>query len=125
MLGFVLFPLASVIAPVVQLGEGVTARTVVYLLFALASLVIAVVGAYLWGQGDVAAAFVAFEVALLIQLLVVQFFQLLDAQFFGYLPALFNLAMLGLCRALSTQQADPGRGGGEPVIPVGADGSEG
>lgn len=124
-LGFVLFPLVSVIAPAVQLSHERSARSVVYLVFALASLVIAVVGAYLWDRKEFGPAFVAFEVALLIQLLVVQFFQLLDAQFLGYLPALFNLAMLGLCRALSTQQSDPGRSRGEPVISVGGDGPEG
>ena len=116
---FVLFPLASVVSPALQVVEEQTTDNAVYLIFAVASVTVAVIGAWLWRGDDQAAAFVAFEVSLLLQLLVVQFFQLLDAQFLGYLPAVLNLALLGLCRALRAQQADPGRQAGEPVIPVG------
>jgi len=116
---FLAFAIVSVIAPAVQLSDERSVRNVVYLGFAVASVGVAVAAFVLWHAGQHDGALRGFEGALLIQLLVVQFFQLLDAQFAGYLPVLVNLALLGLCRALRAQRADPGRGDGEPLIPVG------
>jgi hypothetical protein len=89
------------------------------------SVVVALVALWLWHRGRLARSLVTFEAALLVQLLVVQFFQLLDAHFIGYLPVLVNLALLGLCRALRAQQADPGRAAGDPAIPVGEEPAQG
>lgn len=115
---FAILPVLSLVAPAVQLSEERSVRNVVYLGFAVASVVIVLVGVLRWRAGRHDSSLRAFEVALLIQLLVVQFFQLLDAQFAGYLPVLVNLALLGLCRALRAQRADPHRDG-DPFIPVG------
>lgn len=101
---FAILPVFSLVAPAVQLAEERSVRNVVYLGFAVASVVVVVVGVVVWRTGDHQRALRIFEIALLIQLLVVQFFQLLDAQFLGYLPVLVNLALLGLCRALRTQR---------------------
>lgn len=102
---FVGFALLALIAPALAFADEQSVRNVVYLGFAVVSAVIVLVAAWVDWRGRRAAALAAFEVALLIQLLVVQFFQLLDAQFIGYLPVLVNLALLGLCRALRSQEA--------------------
>ena len=62
-----------------------------------------------------------FEIALLAELFVVQFFRLLDQEFAGYLLVFLNLALLGLCRALPFEHRNPRRTDAEPVIPVGDD----
>jgi hypothetical protein len=118
---FAIFALLSLVAPAVQLSEEQSVRNVVYLGFAVASVVVALTATVLWRADRHDTSLRAFEVALLIQLLVVQFFQLLDAHFVGYFPVLVNLALLGLCRALRSQRADPHRGEGDPVIPVGGE----
>ena len=54
-----------------------------------------------------------FEGALLLDLLVVQFFQLLEAQFVGYVAVLLNVALIGLARALAASLP-------APVAPLGS-----
>ena len=58
------------------------------------------------------------EGALLLDLLVVQFFQLLDAQFLGYLAVLANLGLIGLARALRVQLAEQASTSSQPGAPV-------
>ncbi|GAA1146742.1 hypothetical protein [Ornithinicoccus hortensis] len=123
---FVAFALFSLVAPTWAFAGAPTVRNTVYLGSAVASAVVALVGLWLWRRDRVGPALTAFEAALLLQLLVVQFFQLLDAQFIGYLPVLVNLALLGLARAVRTFHQDPRRAEGEPVVPLeGDDGAEG
>jgi hypothetical protein len=105
---FAILPILSLVAPALQFADDRSVRNVVYLGFAVASVVVVFVALFVWRTGDRQRALWIFEVALLIQLLVVQFFQLLDAQFLGYLPVLVNLGLLGLCRGLRTQKHEPG-----------------
>ena len=62
-----------------------------------------------------------FEIALLAELFVVQFFRLLDQEFAGYLLVFLNLALLGVCRGLLFEHRNPRQTDAEPVIPVGQD----
>jgi hypothetical protein len=94
---------------------------VIYGLFSVASAALAVVATVRWVRGDRERALRMFEIALLAELFVVQFFRLLDQEFAGYLLVFVNLALLGLCRGLLFEHRNPRRGDAEPVIPVGAE----
>lgn len=116
---FCLFIVASAVGPVVGLFDGVRGREVVYAIFSLASVVVAGVALWTWRSGRRERALQLFEIALLAQLFIVQFFRLLEEQFDGYLLVFVNLALLGLCRALIFEQRDPRRSDAEPALPVG------
>ena len=107
---FVLFLAGSVVHPVWLVLSDPSLRNLVYLGFAAAALLIAFLALGTWVRGRRTDALRVFEVALLLDLLVVQFFQLLDAQFIGYLAVLVNLGMIGLARALRVQLAEQASG---------------
>ncbi|WP_153398913.1 hypothetical protein [Ornithinicoccus halotolerans] len=117
---FVLFVLGSAVHPAWLAVTEPAVRNGVYLAFALAAVGAALVATVRWlVGGSRGLALWLFEVALLVDLLVVQFFALLDAQFLGYLPVFANLGLIGLARALRSRHGDPDRGDGGPVAAVG------
>jgi hypothetical protein len=118
---FALFVLGSVARPLVRLSRAVGPGNAVYAAASLLALVLAGVATALWVRGQRARALRLFEIALLAELFVVQFFRLLDEEFAGFLLVFVNLALLGLCRALRFQLRHPTGRGGDPVIPVGED----
>jgi len=103
---FVLFVAGSVGRPAWLAVTEPSARNVMYLGFASVALVVALIALGSWVAGRRSDAVRAFEISLLLDLLVVQFFHLLDAQFLGYLAVLANLALIGLARALRVQLAE-------------------
>jgi hypothetical protein len=116
---FVAFALASAGRPLVLMVREREVGDVVYAAFALSAVALCVVATAWWVRRRRAAALRLFEIALLAELFVVQFFRLLDEEFAGYLLVFVNLALLGMCRALAYQQSHPRRPEGEPAIPVG------
>lgn len=118
---FTLFVLASVPDPVAGLASGVGLRSVLYAVVTAATVAGAAAALVLWARGQGARSLRFFEVVLLAQLLVVQFFRLLEDQFAGYLSVFVNLALIGLCRAVIYQQRRPPEPAQSPVIPVGDD----
>jgi hypothetical protein len=100
---FVLFLAGSLVHPVWLILTEPSVRNLVYLGFAASAVLIGLLGLGTWVRGRRTEALRLFEGALLLDLLVVQFFQLLDAQFLGYLAVLVNLALIGLARALRVQ----------------------
>lgn len=117
----VVFVVASMGRPLVLLSRAPSAGDVVYALFSVASAVLALAATVWWARGARERALRMFEIALLAELFVVQFFRLLDQEFAGYLLVFINLALLGLCRGLLFEHRNPRRTDAEPVIPVGAD----
>ena len=115
------FVVASMVRPLVLLDSGPTPSDVVYALFSVASAALAVVATLRWVHGDREHALRMFEIALLAELFVVQFFRLLDQEFAGYLLVFTNLALLGLCRGLLFEHRNPRQTDADPVIPVGED----
>jgi hypothetical protein len=103
---FVLFLGGSLVHPAWLVLTDPTLRHLMYLGFAASALLIGVLALGTWLRRRRTEALRVFEGALLLDLLVVQFFQLLDAQFLGYLAVLGNLAMIGLARALRVQLAE-------------------
>jgi hypothetical protein len=81
-------------------------RHLFYFGFAAVGVVIALVALANWVGGRREEALRAFEIALLLDLLVVQFFQLLEAQFIGYLAVMVNLGLIGLARALRALESE-------------------
>jgi hypothetical protein len=120
-IGFAVFVLASVGRPLVLLTREPTGGDLVYAAFSLASLAIAAMALWHWFRERRSRALRLFEIALLAQLFVVQFFRLLDQEFAGYLLVFVNLALLGLCRALAFEHRHPRHSAAEPAIPVGED----
>ena len=120
-IGFAVFVLGSVGRPLLLLTRGPAAGDVVYAAFSLASLALVVVALGHWFGERRSRALRLFEIALLAQLFVVQFFRLLDQEFAGYLLVFVNLALLGLCRALAFEHRHPRHSDAEPAIPVGED----
>ena len=74
-----------------------------------------------WLRGQRPRALQLFEAALLVQLLVVQFFRLLEVEFSGFATVFVDLALLGVCRALAFEQRQPSRSPAAPAIEVGRD----
>ncbi|HET6667757.1 MAG TPA: hypothetical protein VFG98_10800, partial [Intrasporangium sp.] len=72
-----------------------------------------------WRADDREGSLQLFEIALLAQLFIVQFFRLLEEEFGGYLLVFVNLALLGLCRALRYEDRTPRRSDADPALPVG------
>ena len=98
---FVLFVVGSALPPVWLVVTGASVRDLVYLGFALTAVVPALIAMVLSARSQRRQALRWFEGALLLDLLVVQFFQLLEAQFLGYVAVLLNVALIGLARALA------------------------
>jgi hypothetical protein len=115
----VAFVLGSTGRPLVLLSQSPTPSDLIYSLFSVASAFLALVAAVWWVRGDREHALRLFEIALLAELFVVQFFRLLDQEFAGYLLVFINLALLGLCRGLLFEHRNPRHGEAVPVIPVG------
>ncbi|TQJ49738.1 hypothetical protein [Phycicoccus sp. SLBN-51] len=111
----------AVVLPVRLLVAEPGARNVVYAAFAVGSLVVALVALRLWLRGQRPRALQLFEAALLVQLLVVQFFRLLEVEFSGFATVFVDLALLGVCRALAFEQRQPSRSPAAPAIEVGRD----
>lgn len=103
---FMLFLAGSTIHPAWLMLDDPSLSHLAYLGFAAGALLTGLVGLGGWLLGRRHQALRVFEGALLLDLLVVQFFQLLDAQFLGYLAVLVNLALIGLARALRVQLAE-------------------
>lgn len=99
---FVLFALGSAVQPARLVVTGPSVRDGVYLGFAALVVLLALGGLAMWLRSHRPEALRVFEAALLLDLLVVQFFQLLEAQFVGYLAVFANVALIGLARALAS-----------------------
>ena len=115
---FVVFLAGSVAHPVWLVLSEPTPRHLVYLAFAASALVVGLVGLVAWLRRRREESLRVFEGALLLDLLVVQFFQLLDAQFLGYLAVLANLGLIGLARALRVQLAEQAAASSEAAAGV-------
>jgi hypothetical protein len=111
----------AVVLPVRLLVSEPGVRNLVYAAFAVGSLVVALVGVRRWLRQDRPRALELFEVALLVQLLVVQFFRLLEVEFSGFVTVFVDLALLGVCRALAYEQRQPSHSTDTPAIPIGPD----
>ena len=119
---FALFLAGSVVQPGRLVLAEASARNVAYLACALTALAIGVLALATWAGAGRQEALRIFEVALLLDLLVVQFFQLLDAQFLGYLAVLVNLGLIGLARALRVQLSEQEAGpNGREVVTISGD----
>ncbi len=116
-----LFAMASMGRPLVLLTRAPSTGDAIYALFSVASAALALAAFVRWVHRDRERALRMFEIALLAELFVVQFFRLLDQEFAGYLLVFLNLALLGLCRGLLFEHRNPHHSDAEPVIPVGAD----
>jgi len=97
---FVLFAVGSAVQPARLVADGPSVRDLVYLCFAALVVVLALGALVMWLRSRRGGALRVFEAALLLDLLIVQFFQLLEAQFIGYLAVFANVALIGLARAL-------------------------
>ncbi|MEU1965532.1 hypothetical protein ABZ541_12620 [Micromonospora sediminicola] len=75
-----------------------------HLAAAVTALVLTVVGLVGWAAGRRARALGALTSALVLQLVVVQFFWLLDHEFAGFALVLVTLALLGRCRGMAARQ---------------------
>ena len=109
----------AVVLPVRLLIGEPGVRNAVYAAFAVGSLVVALVGVRRWLRHERPRALELFEAALLVQLLVVQFFRLLEVEFSGFVTVFVDLALLGVCRALAYEQRQPSRSAAAPAIEVG------
>ncbi len=118
LVGFVLW---AVVGPVIAVVREPGGRQVAYLVSALVAALLSGLGLRQWRRGSRLRALEYIEAALLLELLVVQFFRLLQSQFAGYLSVFVNLALLGLCRALVFQYKHPGPRPADPALPVGDD----
>ena len=116
---FCLFVVLSAVGPVAGLLEDVDVVAAIYAAFALASVAVTGWAVLRWRADDREASLQLFEIALLAQLFIVQFFRLLEEEFGGYLLVFVNLALLGLCRALRYEDRTPRRTDAEPALPVG------
>lgn len=109
---FVVFLVVSLYGPADQLVHDFSLRNLLYAVSGVAAAVVGGVAVWRWRVDDRLSALKAFDVALALQLLVVQFFRLLADQFAGYLTVLVNLLLIGICRAMITREK---RGADEDV----------
>lgn len=116
---FCLFVVLSAVGPVAGLFDDPDVIASIYAAFALASVAVAGWAVLRWRADDREGSLQLFEIALLAQLFIVQFFRLLEEEFGGYLLVFVNLALLGLCRALRYENRTPRRSDAEPALPVG------
>jgi hypothetical protein len=91
-----LFTLFSLGRPLVLLSRDPNLPNAIYATFACTALVLAVLG--LWRSARGRSAANLFEVALMVELLVVQVFWLLDSEFAGILPVAWTVALLTVNR---------------------------
>ena len=105
------------------LGHDGSIRNKIYVGEAFASALVSVVSLVRWLRGPRDAALHLFEIALLVQVLVVQFFRLLAASFQGYLTAFVSLALVGLCRAMLFEHRTRHASDADPIVPMGEPGS--
>lgn len=113
------FAALSVLSPLGQWWQTTTVRNLLYFGASVLALVLALTGVVLWRRGKRLRALEMFDVSLLLELLVVQFLRLLTEQFAGYLTVFVNLALIGLCRAMSYQLRHPTSPEHAPALPVG------
>ncbi|MFG3708637.1 hypothetical protein ACGF7U_28450 [Micromonospora sp. NPDC047670] len=92
--------------PLVLLSRDPNLPNAIYVTFASTAFVLAVLG--LWRSTRGRSATNLFEVALMVELLVVQVFWLLDSEFAGILPVAWTVALLTVNRQ-HTATAMPGR----------------
>ena len=112
---FLAFLAGSAVHPAFRLLAEPSVRNAVYLGFAAVAVVVGLVAVGVWLGGRRPEALRVFEAALLLDLLVVQFFQVLDEQFIAYLAVLVNLALIGLARSLRRQASEQADGLVEPT----------
>ena len=105
---FVVFLVLSLYGPADQLVRDFSIRNLLYAGSGLAAAVVGGVAVGRWRQGARLSALRSFDVALALQLLVVQFFRLLADQFAGYLTVAVNLLLIGVCRAMITRARHSG-----------------
>jgi hypothetical protein len=103
---FLVFLVGSAAHPAWLIVGSPSLRHLFYFGFAAVGVVIALVALANWVGGRREEALRVFEIALLLDLLVVQFFQLLEAQFIGYLAVMVNLGLIGLARALRALESE-------------------
>jgi hypothetical protein len=115
----VVWVVGGTIQPLSRLLDGPTFGDLVFAAFAVAAAVMALLAGWWWIRGRRSSALRLFEIALLAELFVVQFFHLLAEEFGGYLSVFLNLALLGACRALIFELRQPRQTEADPVIPVG------
>ncbi|ADU50032.1 hypothetical protein [Intrasporangium calvum] len=118
---FCLFVVFSAVGPVAGLLDDADLVAWVYAGFAVASVAVSGWALLRWRAEDRQGSLQLFELALLAQLFIVQFFRLLEEEFAGYLLVFTNLALLGLCRALRVEDRAPHRSEAEPALPIGED----
>jgi hypothetical protein len=116
---FCVFVASSALGPVAGLLSGPDLAGWVYAGFALASVGVSGWALQRWRADDRQGSLQLFEIALLAQLFIVQFFRLLEEEFAGYLLVFVNLALLGVCRALRYEDRTPHRSDAGPALPVG------
>ncbi len=116
---FQVFVVVALLDALWAVGQQPSVRNTVYVVWAGVSALIGTVATVLWVRGGRQRALGLFEVTLLLQVLVVQFFRLLAAQFQGYLTVFVALALIGLVRALRFQQRHGAPTSAEPSIPLG------
>jgi hypothetical protein len=95
-----LFTLFSLGRPLVLLSRNPDLANMIYAAFASAGFVLGVLGLWRAMRGRRAAAYGLFEVALMVELLVVQVFWLLDNEFAGIPLVLANVALLTMTRTM-------------------------
>lgn len=118
-LGFLAFVAWAFVDALLTARAEPSARHAIYLACAVLSGVIALIGTWQWVRGQRIDALRRFEAALLVQVLLVQFFRLLTAQFAGYLSAFLALALIGVARALIYQHRNTAASTADPSIPLG------
>lgn len=89
--------------PLVLLSRAPGPPNVVYAASAVISLIFTATGVWWWARGPRLRSLGSLEVALVVQLLVVQFFWLLDHEFAGFPLVLGTLVLLKLCRSLAAR----------------------
>lgn len=120
--GFVIFCGVALVVALRDASQGSSSATWIYVGGAVCSALLSVVAAIVWVRHNRGLGLRLAEVALLMQVLVVQFFQLLAAQFGGYLMAMIALALVGLCRAMRFEHRTRHESDADPVVPPGEPG---
>jgi len=124
-LAFVAFCAVALADAVRALQAEPTVGNRIYVGAAALSALLSLVAAGVWVRRDRDRGLRLVELALLLQVLVVQFFRLLAAQFEGYLTAIVGLALVGLCRAMRFEHRTRHASDADPVVPPGEPGEPG
>ena len=117
--GFTAFCLVALLDALWAAGHDPSLHNRIYVGVAAGSALGALVALVGWLRGARGRALNLFEIALLAQVLVVQFFRLLAASFQGYLTAFVSLALIGLCRAMLFEHRTRHAHDEDPVVPMG------